>query len=106
MGGRKERESVMKNRWMSVVKEIRLGELVKLIPDDEFVIIFDALAGAAGYPEEDAMFNGQAADWWSDLSNVQAGKVNVDLNRWRVVGICGRELETVAGPVIMIVAEP
>ena len=89
----------IKNRWMSVVREIRLGELMKLIPDDEFVIIFDDLAGADGFQEEAALFNGQVEDWWKEEAAV------ADEARMRVLGFQARELETVAGPVIMIVVD-
>lgn len=91
----------MQNRWQSVVREIRLEELMKLIPDDEFVVIFDDLAGANGYREEDALFNGQVADWWEDKSV----RLATDAHKRRVLGFQARELETVAGPVIMIVTE-
>lgn len=43
---------IFKNRWQGLLREIRLEELMKLIPDDEFVVIFDDLAGANGYREE------------------------------------------------------
>lgn len=89
----------IKNRWMSVVREIRLGELMKLIPDDEFVIIFDDLAGADGFQEEAALFNGQVEDWRKEKATV------TDMPRMRVLGFQARELETVAGPVIMIVVD-
>ena len=89
----------IKNRWMSMVREIRLGELMKLIPDDEFVIIFDDLAGADGFQEEAALFNGQVEDWWKEEAAV------ADAARMRVLGFQARELETVAGPVIMIVVD-
>ena len=91
----------MQNRWQSVVREIRLDELMKLIPDDEFVIIFDDLAGAKGYREEDALFDGMVLDWWED----KAARLAMDAHKRRVLGFQARELETVAGPVIMIVTE-
>ncbi len=91
----------MQNRWQSVVREIRLEELMKLIPDDEFVIIFDDLAGANGFREEDALFDGQVMDWWED----KAARLAMDAHKRRVLGFRAQELETVAGPVIMIVTE-
>lgn len=94
---------IFKNRWQWLLKEIRLEELMKLIPDDEFVIIFDDLAGANGYREEDALFNGQVADWWKDRDENLA--TATDAHKRRVLGFQTRELETVAGPVIMIVTE-
>ncbi len=92
---------IFKNRWQGLLREIRLEELMKLIPDDEFVVIFDDLAGANGYREEDALFNGQVADWWED----KAARLATDAHKRRVLGFQARELETVAGPVIMIVTE-
>ena len=91
----------MQNRWQSVVREIRLDELMKLIPDDEFVIIVDDMAGMDGFREEDALFNGQVMDWFADT----AARSTIDSYKRRVIGIQTRELETVAGPVIMIVTE-
>lgn len=88
-----------RNKWLNVVKEIRLGELMKLIPNDEFVIIFEGRAGDNGYREEDALFNGQVQDWWKEDAAV------ADLLKMRVLGFQARELETVVGPVIMIVTE-
>lgn len=92
---------IFKNRWQSVVREIRLEELMKLIPDDEFVIIFDDLAGANGFREEDALFDGMVLDWWKD----EAARLVTDAHKRRVLGFQARELGTVAGPVIMIVTE-
>ena len=90
---------IFKNRWQSVVREIRLGELMKLIPDDEFVIIFDDLAVGNGFQEEDALFNGQVLDWWKEEAAV------AEAARMRVLGFQARQLETVAGPAIMIVVD-
>lgn len=87
--------------WVSLAREIRLEELMKLIPDDEFVIIFDDLAGANGFREEDALFDGMVLDWWKD----EAARLVTDAHKRRVLGFQARELETVAGPVIMIVTE-
>ena len=81
-------------------RDILLADLMKLIPDDEFVIIFlDGAAGPDGYREEDALFNGLALDWWKEEAAV------AKVAQMRVVGIRPAELETVAGPVIMIQAE-
>lgn len=91
----------LQNRRMNVIREMALDELMKLIPDDEFVIIFDDLAGMKGFREEDALFNGQVMDWFADT----AMRITTDLHKRRVIGIKTRELETVAGPVIMIVTE-
>lgn len=92
---------IFKNRWQGLLREIRLEELMKLIPDDEFVIIFDDLAGANGFREEDALFDGMVLDWWKD----EAARLVTDAHKRRVLGFQARELETVAGPVIMIVTE-
>lgn len=92
---------IFKNRWQGLLREIRLEELMKLIPDDEFVIIFDDLAGANGFREEDALFDGMVLDWWKD----EAARLVTDAHQRRVLGFQARELETVAGPVIMIVTE-
>ena len=92
---------IYRNRWMNLMREIRLDELMKLIPDDEFVIIFDDLAGANGFREEDALFDGQVMDWWEE----KAARLAMDAHKRRVLGFQVRELETVAGPVIMIVTE-
>ena len=84
---------------VKTTREIRLRELMPLIPEDEFVIIFDYTAGANGYQEEDALYNGQAMYWWKEDAEV------ADALKLRVLGFQARELETVAGPVIMIVTE-
>lgn len=88
---------------VKTTREIRLRELMPLIPEDEFVIIFDYTAGANGYQEEDALFNGQAMDWWKDWWKKDAPVG--DALKMRVLGFQARELETVAGPVLMIVVE-
>lgn len=95
----------MRNMWtnvireMNAIREIRLGELMKLIPDDEFVIVFDEKAGESGYQEEDAIYNGQVLDWWKEIS------ITTDMPRMCVLGFQARTLESVSGPVTMIVAE-
>jgi hypothetical protein len=95
----------MRNKWMNMIREmneireIRLGELMKLIPEDEFVIVFDEGAGKDGYQEEDAIYNGQVLDWWKEIS------MTTDMPRMCVLGFQARTLESVAGPVTMIVAE-
>lgn len=84
--------SNMGPKWM------KLEELLAQIPDDEFVIVFDYSARETGYREEDAIYNGQVADWWD--------RADAGIMRRRVVlGFQARELETVVGPVIMIVVE-
>ena len=91
----------LQNKRMNVIREMALEEMMKLIPDDEFVIIFDDLAGVKGFREEDALFNGQVMDWFADT----AARITIDSYKRRVIGLQTRELETVAGPVIMIVTE-
>lgn len=91
----------IRNRRTNVIREMALDEMMKLIPDDEFVIIFDDLAGMKGFREEDALFNGQVMDWFADM----AMRITMDSYKRRVIGIQTRELETVAGPVIMLVTE-
>lgn len=54
-----------------------------------------------GTGKKDALFNGQVADWWED----KAVRLATDAHKRRVLGFQTRELETVAGPVIMIVTE-
>lgn len=90
-----------RNRRMNVGLEMALDELMKLIPDDEFVIIFDDMARMDGFREEDALFDGQVMDWFADT----AARIAIDSYKRRVIGIQTRELETVAGPVIMLVTE-
>ena len=85
--------------WVSLAREIRLRELMKLIPDDEFVMIFKSDAGQDGFREEDAIFNGQVIDWWVECV------ATPDMLRMYVLGFQARETETVVGPVIMIVVD-
>lgn len=82
---------------VKTTQEIRLRELMQLIPEEEFVIIFNNAAGANGYQEEDALFNGQVMDWWKE------GAAVADEPEMRVLWFQARELETVSGPAIMIV---
>lgn len=89
----------MRTRWLNVVREIRLGELMKLIPDDEIVIIFNDQAGADGFREEDALYNGEVLDWWKERA------AGTDMPRMRVTGFQARELTDTVGPAIMIVAD-
>ena len=84
---------------VKTAREIWLRDLMRLIPEDEFVIVFDYGAEAKGFREEDALYNGQVADWWKEEAAV------ADALRMRVLGFQARELETVAGPVVMIVVE-
>lgn len=85
--------------WVNLERVIRLGELMKLIPVDEFVMVFDLEAEKNGYQEEDAIFNGQVSDWLVE------SVARPDMLRMRVLGFQARETETVVGPVIMIVVD-
>lgn len=88
-----------RNRWMAVTREIRLGELMKLVMEDEFVIIFAYDPNSDEYPEEKALFNGEAADWWKGKAET------IGMSKMRVLGFEARELADTVGPGIMIVAE-
>lgn len=84
----------------TVRDSIRLKELMRLIPNDEFVIIYTPLKEfGKKFREEEALFNGQAGDWW------EATAENAAMREMVVVGFKASELETVAGPVILIVAK-
>ena len=87
----------------TVRDSIRLNELMRLIPDDEFVIIYTPLKEfGEKFREEEALFNGQAGDWWEETAK-KAGMR--EMREMVVVGFKASELETVAGPVILIVAK-
>ena len=90
--------------------EMRSGEalterLVELIREQCGVIVtpkeilFDEKTGDNGFREEDALYNGLVADWWKE----EAAVANV--MKMSVLGFQARELETVVGPVIMIVVD-
>lgn len=85
----------MRNRWMKVLREIRLNELMKLIPDDELVIIFRDTADLND--EGQALFNGQVMDYWKDLACTD------EMQRAWVNGFQSRELTDTIGPGTMIV---
>ena len=85
----------MRNRWQSA-RAVRLWDMVKMIPDDEFVIIFDDKADESGYQEKDAIFNGEVRDFWKDPA-AEA------LRKTYVLGLQARELEDTVGPATMIV---
>lgn len=89
----------LKNRWMSVVREIRLGELMKLIPDDEIVMIIDEKDVREGCQEEAALFNGEVLDWWKEAATT------TDMAGLRVMGFRAVELADTVGPVTMIVTD-
>ena len=83
---------------------IKLGAMMNLIPRDEFVIVFDRFTILEnGIREQDAAFNGQGTDW---LEGTQRGLPEFrELIETVVVGVQPVELESVAGPVLMIVVE-
>ena len=78
------------------VQRIRLGDLMKLIPDDELVIIFADTEEGAGYRQEEALFDGRALDWW------RTAGAGMDAPWLMVTGIQASELEDTVGPVTMI----
>ena len=88
---------MLRNKWMGLARDIRLGELMKLIPDDEIVMIFNDDSGSPDYPEDRALYDGTAGDWWKEMSTV------TDMPRMHVLGFQARETEDTVGPVIMIV---
>ena len=85
----------MRNGWMSLTREIRLGELMKLIPDDEIVIIFRDNADLND--EDQAIYNGTVLDWWKDEAAAH------EIQRLPVNGFQARELKDTIGPGTMIV---
>lgn len=90
---------IFKNRWQGVVREIRLGELMKLIPEDEIVMIIDEKDAREECPEEAALFNGEVLDWWKDVATT------TDMPGLRVMGFRAVELADTVGPVTMIVTD-
>lgn len=85
--------------WGHKMPAIRLGDLMKLIPDDELVIIFATMDGKAGFQQKDALYDGTAEDWWKEMAAC------TDMPTMKVAGIRAWELEDTAGPVTMIVVE-
>ena len=88
------RNLVTRNRWMSLNRGIRLGELMKLVPDDEMVIVFQDDTDLND--EGAALFNGEVRDWWKDDA-VQ------EMARKQVNGFQTRELADTIGAAIMVV---
>lgn len=85
--------------WGHKMPAIRLGDLMKLIPDDELVIIYAETNRMIEYRRKDALYDGTAEDWWKELA------ASTDMPMMKVVGIRAWELEDTAGPVTMIVVE-
>ena len=85
--------------WWQKMPAIRLGDLMKLIPDDELVIIYPLLGGCIEYVRKDALYDGTAEDWWKEMATC------TDMPMMKVAGIRAWELEDTAGPVTMIVVE-
>lgn len=85
--------------WNGRAPELCLGELMRLIPIDELVIICPLLDGRTEYQRKDALFDGTAGDWWKEAVR------SSDMHKMDVVGIRAWELEDTAGPVTMIVVE-
>lgn len=95
---------MLRNKWTGLARDmkgwardIRLGELMKLIPDDEIVMIFDDDSWRPDYPEDRALWDGTAGDWWKEKSTV------TDMPQMHVLWFQARETEDTVGPVIMIV---
>lgn len=84
----------MKNRWVKTLREIRLTELMKLLPDDEIVIIFGVSADPDD--EDQALYNGTVIDWWKELA------ATGEMEKLRVNGFRSVELRDTIGPCTMI----
>ena len=85
--------------WMGKGQAIRLGDLMRMIPRDELVIIYPLFDGRTEYQREDALYDGTVEDWWKEPARC------TDMPRMKVVWIRAWELEDTAGPVTMIVVE-
>ena len=84
------------NRYLMLNKEIRLEDEMKLLPDDEIVIIFRDTDEV--WDPEQAIFNGEVRDYWKEKSEeALAQRVTK-----KVVRMETRYLEDTVGAVIMI----
>ena len=81
------------NRYLMLNKEIRLHEVMKLIPEDEIVIV-----GFEGDETEGAVFNGEVGDYWKIREEQELAKL-VTLH---VVRMETGYTEDTEGAVIMI----
>lgn len=86
-----------RNRWQKLIREIRLNELAKLIPDDETIVIFDESAEAHGFREEDALFSGTAEEYWKEKAALK------EFQKREVAGFQSQYLEDFIGTAVMIV---
>lgn len=86
-----------RNRWQKLIREIRLNELVKLIPDDETIVIFNESAEAGGFREEDALFSGTVEEYWKEKAALK------EFQKIEVAGFQSRYLDDFIGTAVMIV---
>jgi hypothetical protein len=86
-----------RNRWQKLIREIRLHELVKLIPDDETIVIFNESAEAGGFREEDALFSGTVEEFWKDKTVLK------EFQKVYVAGVQSSYLDDFIGTAVMIV---
>ena len=86
-----------RNRWQKLIWEIRLNELVKLIPDDETIVIFNESAEAGGFREEDALFSGTVEEYWKEKAAL------TEFQKVEVAGFQSRYLDDFIGTAVMIV---
>lgn len=90
----------------ALAAEVNLGDVMDLIPWNQFVIVFYQWTGMEnGYREEDAIFDGQVSDWYDETMDAQEQYLRRRQGEMVVVGVQPVELESVVGPVIMIVVE-
>lgn len=84
---------------------LTLEELMMLIPEDQFVIVFDQRTGTEdGFREEDAIFNGQVRDFQTyDPKDEPARLRLLNLKHTDVMGVQAAEIGSVVGPVLMVV---
>ena len=86
-----------RNRWQKLIREIRLNELMKLIPDDETIVIFNESAEAGGFREEDALFSGTVEEYWKEKAALK------EFQKDEVAGFQSRYLDDFIGTAVMIV---
>lgn len=84
---------------------LKLEDLMMLIPEDQFVIVFDQWTGTEnGYREENAIFNGQVLDFQTyDPKDEPARLRLLNLKHTDVMGVQAAEIGSVVGPVLMVV---
>ena len=84
------------NRWMNLIREIRLDELMKLVPDDEIVVVYDEKADVLD--REEAIFDGEVAEYWKTVAANPAVRTYL----YKVCEIRPMELDDTVGPVLQI----